>query len=157
MDKGNSSDFDMKDFFEKQKAAAANNQFNRPGDLGAKKEFTPPAPGSTPAKDSASTDNKGSNDNDMPFEIDKETEAQILEIVNSFISLANKHAEGRKLPINIISDAFLYAAARYNAFLVASADQKSIATNQKEYVEAFMEQYKAMLKDHFEFYKKNPL
>ncbi|WP_211830523.1 DUF3144 domain-containing protein [Kistimonas asteriae] len=155
MDKGNSSDFDMKDFFEKQKAAAANNQFNQTKDLGTKKEFTPP--GNMPAKDSASTDNKDSNGNDMPFEIDKETEAQILEIVNSFISLANKHAEGRKLPINIISDAFLYAAARYNAFLVASADQKSIATNQKEYVEAFMEQYKAMLKDHFEFYKKNPL
>ncbi|GAA4650298.1 hypothetical protein GCM10023116_25810 [Kistimonas scapharcae] len=155
MDKGNSSDFDMKDFFEKQKAAAANNQFNRTNDLGAKKEFTPP--GNMPVKDSASKDNKDPNGNDMPFEIDKETEAQILEIVNSFISLANKHAEGRKLPINIISDAFLYAAARYNAFLVASADQKSIATNQKEYVEAFMEQYKAMLKDHFEFYKNNPL
>ena len=155
MDKGNSSDFDMKDFFEKQKAAAANNQFNRTNDLGAKKEFTPP--GNTPAKDSASSDNKDANGSEMPFEIDKETEAQILEIVNSFISLANKHAEGRKLPINIISDAFLYAAARYNAFLVASADQKSIATSQKEYVEAFMEQYKAMLKDHFEFYKNNPL
>ncbi len=155
MDKGNSSDFDMKDFFEKQKAAAANNQFNRPGDMGAKKEFTPPS--STPAKDPVSPDNKDPNGTDMPFEIDEETEAQILEVVNSFISLANKHAEGRKLPINIISDAFLYAAARYNAFLVASADQKSIATNQKEYVEAFMEQYKAMLKDHFEFYKKNPV
>ncbi len=155
MDKGNSGDFDMKDFFEKQKAAAANNQFNRPGEMGAKKEFTPPA--STPAKESASKDSKDPTGTDMPFEIDKETEEQILEVVNSFISLANKHAEGRKLPINIISDAFLYAAARYNAFLVASADQKSIATNQKEYVEAFMEQYKAMLKDHFEFYKKNPV
>lgn len=155
MNKGNNSNFDMKDFFEKQKAGTTNKQFNQTDTQSTRTGLAPSA--GTSVQNPAPADNKGSDGSGMPFEIDKETEAQILEIVNSFISLANKHSESRKLPINIISDAFLYAAARYNAFLVASADKRSIAANQKEYMDAFLEQYKAMLKDHFDFYKSNPL
>ena len=154
MNKGNNSNFDMKDFFEKQKASSTNKQFNQTDTQSTKTGLTPSA--GTPVQNPAPSDNNGSGSG-MPFEIDKETEAQILEIVNSFINLANQHSENRKLPINIISDAFLYAAARYNAFLVASADKRSVAANQKEYMDAFLEQYKTMLKDHFDFYKSNPL
>lgn len=156
MDKGSNDDFDMKSLFEKQKAASANNRFSKNKNTGTKNSFNPP----TTTKENNTGINAnaaGPNNQEKPFEIDKETEVAILEMVNTFVSLANKHAEARKLPINLISDAFLYAAARYNAFLVASADQKSIAKNQKEYIEAFVEQYKAMLKDHFDFYKDNPL
>ncbi|MCK5895104.1 MAG: DUF3144 domain-containing protein [Endozoicomonadaceae bacterium] len=155
MNKGNNNDFDMKTLFEKQKAASANQQFGRKNNTETKKEIGKPAAKSG-QNNRDLNESKNTNDN-SPMEIDKETEAKILEMVNSFVNLANQHAESRTLPINLISDAFLYAAARYNAFLIASADHKRMGIEQTEFVDAFVEQYKAMLKDHFEFYKNNPL
>lgn len=154
MKKGNNNDFDIKNLFEKQKAASANQQFEKKSNSAARKDINPPA---KPGQRTGLNEGKGVSGDNSPMEIDKETEAKILEMVNSFVNLANQHAESRTLPINLISDAFLYAAARYNAFLIASADHESMGINQKEFVNAFVEQYKAMLKDHFEFYKNNPL
>jgi len=141
---------------------------------GSKPMSRPPQRGSTPMRPAPRPGlpaNKNQSTNKSPtkygtlerapeqeFELNEETEAQILDVVNKFISLANEHAEERKLPINIISDAFLYAAARYNAFLVATAEKANDTKLDKaEYMKAFRDQYKAMLEEHFDFYKDNPM
>lgn len=81
------------------------------------------------------------------------------EIADSFVNLANQHldhtGQGK------VSAAMLYAAARFNSFVVASAagSIEELKRDQEEALEYFTEQYRKMLRenlaDHIEHFEAN--
>lgn len=83
-------------------------------------------------------------------DIDKE----FRRMVDSFINLANEH--GEKGVRENVSMALLYAASRYNAFIVSShatSVEDYDASREKAY-EFFLDQYKKMLTENLDDYRK---
>jgi class 3 adenylate cyclase len=80
---------------------------------------------------------------------------EFFEIADAFINLANEQCQKRDP--GKVSGAFLYAAARFNTFLVAagagSADE--FGSKKDDSIEYFMTRYKEMLGEHFENYHEN--
>ncbi len=66
-----------------------------------------------------------------------------LTIADRFIDVANR--QNKKVPATDLHMAFLYAAARYNAY-VANAIIK--VDNHEEFVKHMIEQYSEMLRQH---------
>lgn len=83
-------------------------------------------------------------------DIDKEYRS----IVNSFIDLANKHCETAKR--ENVSMALLYAASRFNSFVVAShaSDIKKYELDRGKAFEFFINEYKKMLNENLDDYRK---
>ena len=77
------------------------------------------------------------------------------EIADSFIAIANKQSKNANL--GMVSAAFLYAAARFNTFVVAagSGSVNEFASKKEDSVDYLMVKYKEMLEEHFENYKEN--
>ena len=84
----------------------------------------------------------------------EEQNQELLEIVESFINLANEHA--KKITPGAISSAFLYAASRYNAFIIAS-NAENLALEKEQAIQYFLSQYEKMLRDNMDDYEKNPV
>jgi hypothetical protein len=80
---------------------------------------------------------------------------EFYEMADAFIALANKRS--KNINQGKVSATFLYAAARFNIFLVASgADSANEFASKKENVfDYFMTEYKKMLEEHFADYKEN--
>ena len=68
---------------------------------------------------------------------------EFLKIADRFIDVANR--QNKKTPATDLHMAFLFAAARYNAY-VANAILK--VDNHEEFVEHMIEQYTEMLRQH---------
>lgn len=89
---------------------------------------------------------------------------EFWEIADSFIHLANKHC--KKIESGKVSAAFLYAASRFNSFIVASkSNSKNDFDNEMENAfKYFVKQYKSMLKENLQdnlenfnkYYKNKP-
>lgn len=90
---------------------------------------------------------------------DEDADLEFRKIVDTFIHLANDHAD--KTARETVGMALLYAAARYNAFVVAShaSDLEKFEADRKRAFDFFLEQYKTMLgenlDDHRRFYDSN--
>ena len=78
----------------------------------------------------------------------------VWKVVESFISLANEHANN--LSPGSVSSALLYAASRFNAFIVAS-NAEDFAEEKEQSIKYFLSQYEKMLRDNMEDYEKNPV
>ncbi len=80
---------------------------------------------------------------------------QFYEMADAYIALANK--QSGKTDQGTVSATFLYAAARFNTFLVAQASDSAeqFSSRKEEIMEYFMAEYKKMLEEHFEDYSKN--
>ena len=85
---------------------------------------------------------------------DKDVDKEFRRIVDSFIHLANEHS-GNANRENV-SMALLYAAARFNAFIVASQapDLKKFESDREAAFEFFLGEYKKMLKENLDDYRK---
>jgi len=82
-------------------------------------------------------------------------DSEFYTMADAFIGLANqqcKDADPGK-----VSATFLYAAARFNTYIVASnsASTESFAQNKEKSFEYFMAEYRKMLEEHFSDYKEN--
>jgi hypothetical protein len=75
-------------------------------------------------------------------------------IINSFIDLANKHCETASR--ENVSMALLYAASRFNSFVVAShaSDIKKYESDRGKAFEFFTREYQKMLNENLDDYKK---
>ena len=84
-----------------------------------------------------------------------EKDKEFYEMADAFIAVANGHSG--KVEQGKVSATFLYAAARFNTFLVASASDsaKEFASRREEAIEYFMSEYKKMLEEHFTDYTNN--
>ncbi len=86
---------------------------------------------------------------------DTDKDKEFYEMADAFIAIANKN--GKTINPGKVSAAFLYAAARFNTFLVAAgADSaKEFASRKESTSEYFVEEYKKMLEEHFADYHDN--
>jgi hypothetical protein len=77
------------------------------------------------------------------------------EMADAFIAVANKQSKNRNP--GKVSASFLYAAARFNTFLVAAGSDSAneFASKKENSLDYFMAKYKNMLEEHFENYKEN--
>jgi DNA repair protein RadC len=84
-----------------------------------------------------------------------EKEKKFYEMADRFIATANKLS--KQADQGTVSATFLYAAARFNTFLVASASssQEEFSSRKEEVLEYFMAEYKKMLEEHFADYHDN--
>lgn len=83
------------------------------------------------------------------------TGPEFWERADQVIALANQQCEHNTG--NEVATSLLYAAARFNAFLVSSRmnDAAKMAQEKDDAVAFFTEQYKRMLTDNFNDYIKN--
>jgi hypothetical protein len=84
-----------------------------------------------------------------------EKDKEFIDMADAFIALANKY--GKQTDKGKVSAAFLYAAARFNTFLVASGATSAVefASYEKNAMEYFQDEYKKMLVEHFADYQQN--
>jgi len=76
-------------------------------------------------------------------------------MADEYIALANK--QSKNVNQGKVSATFLYAAARFNTFLVASgaASAEDFASKKENVFDYFMTEYKKMLEEHFADYQAN--
>jgi len=96
---------------------------------------------------------KSNSKNNENNNTDKDDE--FYEMADSYIALANK--QGKDVIQGKVSATFLYAAARFNTFLVASNSnsKKDFESGKEKSIEYFMTEYKKMLDEHFSDYITN--
>src|SRR5258708_4541495 len=84
-----------------------------------------------------------------------EPDQQFWDIANTFITTANAHCD--KVPGAKVSAALLYAAARFNAFIVAGSTKSAdeLAAQRDPAIAYLVEEYGKMLREHFGDYQRN--
>lgn len=84
-----------------------------------------------------------------------EKDSEFYKMADAFIALANN--QSKNVNQGKVSATFLYAAARFNTFIVASESDSAedFATNKDSAIEYFMEEYRKMLEEHFGDYHQN--
>ncbi len=87
---------------------------------------------------------------------DTDKDKEFYEMADAYIALANKQSNSKVHP-GKVSATFLYAAARFNTFIVASGFESAddFASKKEEAMDYFMEEYKKMLDEHFADYQNN--
>lgn len=80
---------------------------------------------------------------------------EFYEMADAFIALANEKSNSAEA--GVVSATFLYAAARFNTYLVASGSvsKNDFVSNKEKSMEYFMVEYKKMLDEHFADYGEN--
>lgn len=89
----------------------------------------------------------------MSNNTDKDKEFYAM--ADAFIALANN--QGKNVDPGKVSATFLYAAARFNIFLVAAgaASADAFAAKKEDIFAYFMGEYQKMLEEHFADYHEN--
>ena len=85
---------------------------------------------------------------------DEQTEREFRETADTFIKLANEHIESQ--PKENVGMALLYAASRFNAFVVAAHNDtlKDYEGDHDRAIGFFMVEYLRMLKENLDDYKR---
>lgn len=85
---------------------------------------------------------------------EKEIDTEYRSMVDSFIDLANKHCAAAAR--ENVSMALLYAAARFNSFVVAShaPDIEKYESDRPTAMEFFSQEYQKMLAENLDDYKR---
>jgi hypothetical protein len=85
---------------------------------------------------------------------DEDFNVQFRAIADTFIEVANQHAE--KVPVENVGMAMLYAASRFNAFVVSSKceDLEKYEGDLPKAIDFFLDNYKTMLEENLEDYKR---
>jgi hypothetical protein len=85
---------------------------------------------------------------------DEDIDQEFRRMADSFIHLANQH--GEKAARENVSMALLYAAARYNAFVVSThaATVEDYDASREKACEFFLEQYRKVLAENLDDYRK---
>ncbi|MGH8619417.1 MAG: DUF3144 domain-containing protein [Burkholderiales bacterium] len=78
------------------------------------------------------------------------TDQKFRELADTFIHLANEHSE--TVPHDKLGAAFLYGAARFNAFVayVESKSRAQFSGDKEKAVAFFLMQYEKMLREHLD-------
>lgn len=84
-----------------------------------------------------------------------EKDDEFYSLANQYIDLANEQCE--QIDKGKVSAMFLYAAARFNTYIVASSapDADQFDSLKESAFEFLMDEYKKMLNEHFADYKAN--
>jgi Protein of unknown function (DUF3144) len=81
---------------------------------------------------------------------DVQRDKQFWDMADSFIQLANTHLDKEK-PSRVSASA-LFAAARFNAFVIAAAagSKEQLAVEKESAITYFMNQYESMLRENLD-------
>ncbi|MBU2985258.1 DUF3144 domain-containing protein [Saccharophagus degradans] len=84
-----------------------------------------------------------------------DTQEQYWNLVEEFIELANKRTE--ECDLGAVSQALMYAAARYSAFYLASASEsrKDLKEDKDDAIDRFSREFKRLFADSTEDYIEN--
>ncbi len=84
-----------------------------------------------------------------------EKDKEFYEMADAYIALANEQKKNANQ--GKVSATFLYAAARFNTFIVASGSDSAsdFASSKEKVFDYFMDEYKKMLEEHFADYAEN--
>ena len=84
---------------------------------------------------------------------DDEINQLYRQIADSFIDVANKHCDNAD--IGIVGSAFLYGAARFSAFVVASNSKElsRYESDRDEAIEHFSKEFRRMFEENLDDYK----
>jgi hypothetical protein len=84
-----------------------------------------------------------------------EPDKQFWDLADSFIHLANEHLA--TAPLGKVSATFLYAVARFNAFVVTANTQTKLEleSDKERAIAYFAEQYEKMLRENVEDHLAN--
>ncbi|MFV2056816.1 MAG: DUF3144 domain-containing protein [Thiohalomonadales bacterium] len=82
-------------------------------------------------------------------------DSEFYTMADAFIGLANQQC--KNVDPGKVSATFLYAAARFNTYIVASNSNsaESFVQNKEKSFEYFLTEYRKMLEEHFLDYKDN--
>lgn len=85
---------------------------------------------------------------------DKDQDKLLRELADSFITLANEHAEIQDK--NVVNTALLYAASRFSAYVAASSSRnlEDFVTRQPQGIEFFSNEFIRMLESNMKNYEK---
>jgi len=86
---------------------------------------------------------------------DTDKDKEFYEMADAFIAIANGYTG--KVEQGKASATFLYAAARFNTFLVASASGSAneFSSRKEDAIKYFMAEYQKMLEEHFADYTEH--
>lgn len=86
---------------------------------------------------------------------DTHKDKEFYEMADAYIALANN--QSKNVNQGKVSATFLYAAARFNIFLIASGAHSAndLASKKEKVFDYFMTEYKKMLEEHFADYQNN--
>jgi len=86
---------------------------------------------------------------------DTDKDQEFYDLADAFIALANK--QSKNVNPGKVSAVFLYAAARFNTFIVASGTSSAneFSASKANAHEYFVDEYKKMLEEHFTDYHDN--
>ena len=86
---------------------------------------------------------------------DNTKDKAFLDLADQFIALANNCSES--IDRGTVSAAFLYAAARFNTYVVATSapDAQTFSSYQPKAMAYFQDEYKKTLNEHFADYEEN--
>lgn len=78
----------------------------------------------------------------------------LRQLADTFIDVANKHCESQDR--NVVNTAFMYAAARFSAFVAAASagNLKEFQSRQSSASEFFTDEFKKMLTKNLSSYEK---
>lgn len=82
---------------------------------------------------------------------------KFFENIDAYIALANAHENSNKGAPQLVGASLLFAAARYNTYLVARAqpDLEAFKLKKEEAKSYFMDQFSKMFDDNWEDYGKH--
>ena len=85
----------------------------------------------------------------------KDQDILLRKLADSFITIANEHAEIQDK--NIVNTSFIYAASRFSAYVAASSARnlEDFKGKQEQGVEFFTNEFNRMLKSNMQNYEKN--
>jgi len=86
---------------------------------------------------------------------DENKDKAFWDLVDKFVDLANDETDQQHA--GTVNDAFLYAAARFSAHIVAvsSEDRKAFKEDKDEALNHVTDQFRTMLEDNLEDYQEN--
>lgn len=84
------------------------------------------------------------------------TDEKFFERVDTIIAINNGYIKNQVHP-ELVSNSFMFAASRFNAWMVAagSKDVEAFANDKEKILEYFTDQYKLMLNDNLDDYIRN--
>lgn len=85
---------------------------------------------------------------------DKDQDKLLRELADSFITLANEHAEIQDK--NVVNTALMYAASRFSAYVAASSSRnlEDFVNRQPQGMEFFGNEFNRMLESNMKNYEK---
>jgi hypothetical protein len=90
-------------------------------------------------------------------ETQQNEDQKFWETIDTFINVANEQEKSNQDRFQLVGASLMFAAARYNTYLVARANgsKETFVEKKEEAREYFIEQFKKMLDDNFSDYEAN--